>query len=244
MRPGLRPRVVRQIFAPVPAARSRCLASFVAIARQGLPAAFRYEPSHVLAAISALLLFFGFLIESFARIGSALVMCGWGAAAIAAIALLFQDKIIYGQGRPRLIRQLDEVRKTVGLDEALLPESLEFLETTAQQWERIDHALQAQVWKQQEDLKSRIADAAHRAMEDILVLECGTTFEAGLSDEEADQKLSETSANLRILADTVDATAAAIMTYPRDSFESNGASPEGVSIELDDLESILQSLGA
>ena len=242
MRHGFRPRVIRQIFSPVPAARSRCLSTFVAISRQGLPTTLRYEPSHVLAASSLLLLVLGGIIQTVSRIGGTIVLSGWMVAGLSLIALLFQDKWVYGFGRPRLLRQLDEARRTVGLDEALLPESLDFLETAAQQWERVEHALQSRIWDQHDDLRNRINYAAHQAMEDVVVLECGTTGESGFSDQDAEQALTTTSANLRLLADAVDATASAIMAYPRDNYESNGESPHGIIEEVHDLEQALARL--
>ncbi len=242
MRPGLRPKVIRQIFAPVPAARSRCLSTFIAISRQGLPAPLRYEPSHVLLAAGVLALTFGLAIESYIRLGSTLILCGWGLCALAFIALICQDKLIYGYGRPRLLRMLDESRRTVGLDEALLPESLEFLETTAQQWERIEHALEAHVWIPYADKKYRIYLAAHKAMEDIVVWECGTTEESGLTDSEADRLMSATANNLRLLADAVDSAGSALQTYPREFFESNGEDPVGVVDEVKGLEDAIERL--
>lgn len=213
MRPGLRPRIVRQIFAPVPAARSRCLSSFIALSRQDLPIGLRYEPSHVLAGVSLLSLIVGFSIEPLTRMGGTLVFLGWWAAGFAVLALVVQDKIIYGTGRPRLLRQLDEVRRTVGLDEALLPETLEFLESTALQWERIEHALGSTPWLNQLELRSRISSAAHRALEDIVVLECGSIDEAGHSDGDAEARIAETASGLRELADAVDAAESATLAY-------------------------------
>jgi len=172
-----------------------------------------------------------------------MILVGWGCLGLALLATLTQDKLIYGKSRARLIRQLDEVRRSVGLDDAILPESLEFLEATAQQWERIEHALQTSAWREQELLRQRIDIAAHAAMEDIVVLECGSTAEAGLTDQQADQTLAETSANLTWLADQVDATSTAISAYPREAHESNGMPPDGVIPALDLLEEALSRLG-
>jgi len=182
--------------------------------------------------------------EPFFRVGGSVRLFGWVFAGAALLAMVTQDRFVYGYGRSKLIRQLDEIRRSVGLDVAILPESLEFLETTAQQWERVEHALQARVWDQQSDLKGRINQAAHSAMEDLVVLECGAQNELDMSDEARDHSLAVKSADLRMLADAVDATSAAIMTYPREAFDSNGTSPDGVIDQIEDLEEVLGRLGA
>ena len=173
-----------------------------------------------------------------------MILVGWGLLGLAFFATLGQDRLVYGKSRSRLIRQLDEVRRSVGLDDAILPESLEFLEAAAQQWERVEHSLQSHVWEGQDQVKARIDAVAHHTMENILVLECGTITEAGLSDLEADQTLADMAANLSILADRVDATSAAMMTYPREHFDSTGVAATGVVPEMDSLEEILQTLGS
>ncbi len=243
MKPGLRPRMISQIFAPVPAARSRCLSTFVAIARQSLPLAVRYEASHLLLFLSVILLVGGFLIESVVPFGATMILIGWGVLVIAGLSTLSQNKLVQSQSRSKLIRQLDDTRRSVGLDDAILPESLEFLEATAQQWERIEHALQSQMWGQQDPLRRRIDLAAHNAMEDIVILECGSVMEAGLNDLVADQTLAEKAFNLKSLADHVDATSAAMTTYPRKDFDSSGVPADGVLPELDTLEQTLAKLG-
>src|SRR5471030_2847897 len=121
MRPGLRPRIVRQIFSTTPAARSRCLSAFVAIARQGLPAQLRYEPSTVLAIAGVGLLVAGLALSPFASFGHFLVLSGWAGLGLAMLALACQHRFDYGYGRSRLIRGLDEARRVNGLDEAILP---------------------------------------------------------------------------------------------------------------------------
>jgi hypothetical protein len=80
-------------------------------------------------------------------------------------------------------------------------------------------------------------------METIVVLECGSTVETGMSDEQADTTLAETVSALHFLADQVDAAGGAFATYPRDQFESNGVEPEGVIPEMDTLEDPLGKLG-
>ena len=171
-----------------------------------------------------------------------MIMVGWACLGMALLATIGQDRLVFGRGRARLIRQLDEIRRSIGLDRAILPESLEFLEVTAQQWERIEHSLQAQVWREQDPLRRRIEVAAHRAMEDIVVLECGSTSEAGMSDEEADRRLGETAAKISQLADQVDATSTALMTYPREGFDSNGMPATGVFPALEELENAIAGL--
>ena len=244
MKPGFKPRDIGQIFAPVPAARSRCLAAFIAIARQSLPLPLRYEPSHLLFFSGVILLIFGFFTDSLTRFGGMMITVGWGAIAFAGFALISQDRISFGRSRSRLIRQLDEVRRSVGLDKVILPESLEFLEATAHQWERIEHALAAQVWREQDPLRTRIGEAAQRTMEDLVVMECGSTAESGVADDVASETLTEAAAALSKLADQVDAVSTALTTYPRDTFDSNGESAEGVLPEMEDLEAILASLRA
>jgi hypothetical protein len=189
------------------------------------------------------MLILGFFTVSLIRFGGTLITVGWSTLGLAFLASLTQDKIVYGQSRSRLIRQLDEVRRNVGLDDAILPESLEFLETSAQQWERIEHALQSQVWRNQQWLRARIDMAARSAMEEIVILECGSVAESGIPDTEADSVLSQAVANLRWLADQVDAAAGAITTYPREHFDSNGIEPDGVIPEFGLLEQALARLG-
>jgi len=239
MKPGLRPRIVRQIFAPTPAARSRCLAGFVAIARQGLPIPLRYEASTVLVPAAAAMIVVGLLLHSISGLSRFLMLGGWMVGGLAVIALISQHRFDYGHGRSRLIRGLDAARRVNGLDQVILPESLEFLEATSQQWERIEHAMTASVWDEQGDLRDRIRRRAHTTMEDILVAECGSIQEAGLSDEEADRRLTDAAAYLRHLADFVDAAGTALQTYPREDYESSGASASGVVPEIDDLEAML-----
>jgi len=171
-----------------------------------------------------------------------MVSVGWGSLGLALLALLGQDRLSYGRSRSKLIRQLDEARRSVGLDSVILPESLEFLESTAQQWERIEHALQANAWQGLEGLRFRIDLAAHQAMESILILECGSIDEAGLTDMQADQALTETATNLALLADRVDATSAALGPDPRVIYQSNGISTDGVLPELESLEEVLSKL--
>ena len=242
MKPGFRPRNIGQIFAPVPAARSRCLSSFIAIARQNLPLPLRYEPSHLLAYSGTSLLVLGFFTDTLTRFSGLMIAVGWGSLGFAVLAMLGQDKLNFGKSRSRLIRQLDEVRRSVGLDRVILPESLEFLEATAQQWERIEHAMSAQVWLEHAELRHRISEAAQRTMEDLVVLECGSTEESGVDDESANQTLAETAGALARLADQVDAVSAALTSYPRDTYESNGVSPEGVVPEAGNLELALSTV--
>jgi len=184
------------------------------------------------------------MTDSLTRYGGTMIAIGWASLALAFLATLTQDKLVYGRNRSRLIRQLDEVRRSVGLDDSILPESLEFLEGAAQQWERIEHSLQSQVWFEQDMLRSRIGAAAHGAMEDIVVLECGSTREAGLKDDDADRVLTASVANLKVLADHVDATSSALSSYPRENFLSNGMDPSGVGPELETLEQCLAELEA
>lgn len=240
MRNGLRPQIIRQIFAPIPAARSRCLSTFIAIARDGLPTLLRYDPSQVLFVASLAVVFLGMMISPYAHFGSSMVLFGWITAGIGILAMVSQGHIDYGYGRPRLIRQLDQARRTVGLDEVLLPESLAFLEEAAQQWERVEHTLASPIWMEQPELRQRINHAAHFMMEDLVVIECGSRSESGVNDEEAERRLSSMSTNLRILADTLDAVTSASNTYPREAFESTGAPTNGIIVEMDDLEEILE----
>lgn len=172
-----------------------------------------------------------------------MISVGWVLLFLAFLASLTQSKLLYGQSRWRLIRQLDDVRRNVGLDEAILPESLEFLESSAQQWERIEHSLQSNLWRDQDRLRHRIYLAAHTVMENILVLECGSKAESGLTDEQADRALAEAVSNLRTLADRVDSTSREFSTYPREEFESNGVEPEGVIPEFGLLQEALAKLG-
>jgi len=185
----------------------------------------------------------GFFTDTFFRYGGTMLSVGWVLLGLAFLASLTQSKFLYGQSRPRLIRQLDDVRRNIGLDQAILPESLEFLEASAQQWERIEHALQSQIWREQDRLRSRIFRAAHVAMESILILECGSSAESGMSDEQADRALTESVSSLRLLADQVDAMSSAITTYPREEFDSNGVEPDGVVPEFELLEEALARLG-
>ncbi len=171
-----------------------------------------------------------------------MIAVGWGSLGFAVLAMLGQDKLNFGKSRSRLIRQLDEVRRSVGLDSVILPESLEFLEATAQQWERIEHAMSAQVWQEHAELRHRISEAAQRTMEDLVVLECGSTEESGVDDESANQTLAETAGALARLADQVDAVSAALTSYPRDTYDSNGVSPDGVVPEADNLELALSTV--
>ena len=242
MRNGLRPRIMPQIFAPIPAARSRCLSSFIAIARDGLPTVLRYDPSQILFAASLLVVLIGMAITPYVHFGSSMVLFGWITAGLGLFAMLSQGHFDYGHGRPRLIRQLDQARRSEGLDNVLLPESLEFLEEAAQQWERIEHTLASPVWMEQTDLKLRINQAAHFAMEDLVVLECGSRYESGADDDEAERRLSSTSANLRMLADELDAVTSASNTYPREKFDSSGVPANGVVEDLEDLEEILDRM--
>lgn len=184
----------------------------------------------------------GFFTDTLTRYSGLMISVGWGALGFAVLAMLGQDKLNFGKSRSRLIRQLDEIRRSVGLDRVILPESLEFLEKTAQQWERIEHALSAQVWLEHADLRLRISEAAQRTMEDLVVLECGSLEESGVDDESANQTLSETAGALARLADLVDAVSAALVSYPREGYESNGASPEGVVPDADSLELALSTL--
>ena len=230
------------IFAPVPAARSRCLSAFIAIARQSLPITLRYEPSHLLSLLGFIFLFFGFFTGSGFRYGRTMIDVGWGLLIVAFLATISQDRLMHGKSRARLIRQLDEVRRSTGLDEAILPESLDFLETTAREWERIEHALEAEYWSLHDDLRRRIYRSAHGAMEDMVVLECGSTAEGGLADQDAEQTLTETAANLSLLADTVDAVGAAIMTYQREDHQFNGMTPDGEMLDFGILEQALNRL--
>jgi hypothetical protein len=227
----------------MPAARSRCVSTFVAIARQDLPLLLRYEASQILALLGFALLIVGFFTEALSRYGGTMISVGWVMLGLAFLASLTQSKFLYGQSRSRLIRQLDDVRRNVGLDQAILPESLEFLEASAQQWERIEHSLQSQTWREQDRLRSRIFLAAHGAMENILILECGSSAESGMTDEQADRALTESVTSLRLLADQVDATSSAITTYPREEFDSNGIEPDGVIPEFEQLEEALVRLG-
>jgi hypothetical protein len=203
----------------------------------------RYEASHILSLAGISLLILGFFTESLTRYGGTMIGVGWVLLGLAFLASLTQSKVLYGQSRSRLIRQLDDVRRSVGLDDAILPESLEFLEASAQHWERIEHSLQSRFWVGEQDLRARVYSAAHSAMENILVLECGSSAETGMTDEQADRAIAEAVNNLRNLADRVDATANAITTYPREDFESNGVEPEGVVPEFGFLEETLAKLG-
>jgi len=243
MRAGLRPPTISRIFPPMPAARSRCLSAFVAIARQDLPLLLRYEASHILGIGGVALLILGFFTDSLFRYGGTMVSVGWTLLGLSFLASLTQTRFVYGQSRSRLIRQLDEARRNIGLDEAILPESLEFLESTAQQWERIEHAVQAHGWREQEELKSRIDAAAHKAMEEIVILECGSTAESGMSDDQAEEYLNQAVTDLRWLADQVDAASSAMTTYPREEFESNGADPSDVLPPFALLYEALERLG-
>lgn len=243
MRHGLRPPIIAQIFAP-PAARSRCLSTFVAIARQSLPVTLRYEPSHLLAFIGVSALVCGFFAQNMPRLGEMLIALGWGTLGLGLIAMLLQDRLSYGEGRMQLIRRLDEARRSVGLDHVILPESLEFLESTAQQWERIEHALQSHVWRDQQPLRQRIESTSHRVMEDIVVLECGTAPETGLEDGQACNALSVQAENLRVLADRVNAAEAAMTTYARPDFESAGVEPLALMPQFGELEVALAILTA
>lgn len=243
MRSGLRPPRISQIFAPMPAARSRCVSAFIAIARHDLPLLVRYEASQILSLAGIVLLIVGFFTDSLFRYGGTMLSTGWVLLGLAFLASLTQSKFLYGQSRSRLIRQLDDVRRSVGLDQAILPESLEFLESSAQQWERIEHSLQSHVWREQDRLRSRIFKAAHVAMENIVILECGSSAESGMADDQADFALEESVTNLRFLADQLDATSNALTTYPREGFDSNGVEPEGVLPEFEMLEEALTRLG-
>src|ERR1700722_8901234 len=110
MRTGFRPQMISQIFAPVPAARSRCLSAFVAIARHNLPLLLRYEASHILAIAGGAFLLTGFFVGELVSFGGTFIAIGWTCLALAFLATLTQDKFVYGHSRSRLIRQLDEVR--------------------------------------------------------------------------------------------------------------------------------------
>lgn len=242
MKPGFKPRTINMIFAPVPAAKSRCLSAFVAIARQSLPITLRYEPSHLLALVGIILLILGFLTGGEFRLGKTILGAGWGFLIVAFLATISQDRLMQGKSRAKLIRQLDEVRRSTGLDEAILPESLDFLEATAREWERIEHALEAEYWSLHDGLRRKIYRSAHGAMEDIVVLECGSTEEGGLSDQEAEQTLTETAANLGLLADVVDAASAAMMSHQRDEHPFNVGSPDGDVLNLEVLAQAIERL--
>ena len=199
----------------------------------------RFEPSQLLFGLGAGMLIVGWLANSFTRLGTLAIGLGWTFLGVALVATLTQERILIGQTRWKLIRQLDEARRSVGLDQVILPESLELLERAAQQWERTEHELAAFVWNEQAELKSRISRAAHLRMEDILVAECGTTIESGVDDELAADGLQMAIVELSKLADLVDAAGAALTSYPRAEFESSGVEPLMIQPALESLDSYL-----
>ncbi len=241
MKRGFRPHIVGQIFAAVPCARSRCLSAFVSIARHNLPLPMRYEPSQLLLGLGIGMLLLGWLASSFTHLGTLAIGLGWAFLGLALVAALTQERVLIGQTRWKLIQQLDETRRSVGLDQVILPESLELLERAAQQWERTEHELAAQVWSEQSELKARVSRAAHRKMEDIIVAECGSTIESGVADEDAYHGLNAAIAQLSRLADFVDAASSELTSYPREQFESSGVEPLMSEPALEALDQFLAS---
>ena len=239
MATGFRPRIISQIFAPTPAAGSRCISSFIAIARQSLPLTLRFGIRDLIAIGGLLLIPTGFLVSWITDVGSRVMPFGVLGLVLLLVSMAVEDQLTYGNKRAHLIRQLDESRRTIGLDRAILPESLEFLEASAQQWERIEHSLQTQDWKNREILRDRIYQAAHRAMEEILVLECGAAFETGMTDEQAEQKLTVTATQLTQLADLVDSASAAMMTPHRVEAPTGRMAQANLATDMERLEASL-----
>lgn len=242
MKRGFRPPIVGQIFATVPCAKSRCLSAFVSIARNQLPLTKRYEPSQMLFAAGVVLLVLGELIGPVFKFGHSVALFGVVAMAVAFGSSYTQDRVVVGQTRWRLIRQLDEARRSVGLDEVILPESLELLEAAAQQWERIEHELSAKAWDEQISIKQRISQLSHSMLEDVLVRECGTAMEAKMDDASASESIQGSIAALTQLANLVDAAGSALNSYPREGYETTGVEPLKTEAAIQQLEAFLSDV--
>jgi hypothetical protein len=127
------------------------------------------------------------------------------------------------------VRWLDRRRRWVGLDRTLSSDLLALLESAAEDWERIDNAMQSQAWKQQSAFAPRVAEASEMVM--------GSLIEEALDGREPKGALT-----LRQLASCVDAVSAAMGGYERPQFDSPGVAIDTGIPQVADLELLLRTI--
>lgn len=125
--------------------------------------------------------------------------------------------------RRRTIAQLNQSRKTIGLDRALPPGTVTVLETAANEWERITHALQAQTWAGHRELRHRVDLAALDLMEEFISIHCGSLIAERLVKGNVPMRAEEISQALRKLALLVEETSVEMDAYSRPLGISAGA---------------------
>lgn len=236
---GMRPRG-GNLFRPVSYANldpeTRRLATFVAIARDRLPAVERSDPRMRLASYSlgagllgwiVVRIFFG---PDWATLG-ALLAGLMGTVGVSARTLTHSTA--QTRRRAAVIRNLDDARRSKGLDHALESPLKEQLEAYAADWEYVEHRLADRLWTSQPLLRMRIQNASQRCTERVLV---GATL--------GDEDTMLPAEYLHDLRQCVDAATNTLDSYPRPTQEGSGAPLLGAFTEVVELEALLNVIEA
>lgn len=208
-----RPRNRSVDFGPKP---TRALSEFVAVNA-------RYPSQWLSVAILA-----GAAAVGYELAGPQGILEGLAVGAIIVWVLLPLWQRASQQGRS-VLNELNRMRRSVGLENALSNEQIAALEPAARQWERIENAMLSTAWRGQPDWRGRVSEAARVQMERYLV--------AVLRNRPSDDNQ-----RLVILANAVDRVTASMGAYPRPEFDASGV-PVGLGqSEVAELDKILKEI--
>jgi hypothetical protein len=158
----------------------------------------------------------------------------WYGVAVGVVTGLLLGPFAAAASRPATpdqMRWLDRRRKWIGLDQSLSEDQLARLESAAQDWERIDNAMESEAWRSQPRLAARTA----RGAEDLM----SRLIERALAGQGSDE-----AGMLRELAGRVDAVTGSMGAYGRPMFDSSGVVVGTGLPAVSELELMLSAIGS
>lgn len=222
------------------------MSSFVAIAHAQLPAPELSTGARWLAAASAAAVLVALGLSGETRLELLVASCGCLAGSVA--WWWFRERSVWTFGsredqrraaRAILLSRLDRERRSVGLDQFLLPEQVVALESAAQIWERIENTLTGPAWKAQASLKLKIERASFETMVDLISYSLGDATAQGLSAAEVPDLARHAAERLQELGRALGNATAALESYYRPDEQVAAAPPGAAFDEVEALERLL-----